>query len=161
MADADWVIAAVLQYVDTDNPPETADSILARTLRSILIMVASERAVAADMLRRAEGDDREVRTFAGALVQGLQLGKLEMCGRIAHAVADILPDAHRLPDAGTAYDRAWIDGVRWAAAEADAQAAGREPVYILDITDHIRSCATDPDRKTAVDRSEAPAEYED
>lgn len=46
----------------------------------------------------------------------------------------------------------WVKGVRWAAAEADAQAAGREPVWILDITDHLRACADDPQRKSAVAR---------
>lgn len=50
----------------------------------------------------------------------------------------------------------WVAGVRWAAAEADAQAAGREPVYILDITDHLRACADDPERGSVVPRSEAP-----
>jgi len=49
----------------------------------------------------------------------------------------------------------WADGVQWAAAEADAQAAGREPVYILDITDHLRACADDPQRGSAVPRERA------
>lgn len=161
MTDADWVIAAVLQYVDTDHPPETADSVLARTLRSILIMVASERAIAEDLQRRLEARQDETPKIVHALTQGLQLGKIEAYDRVARAVHAVIAPGDTLPDMGTAYDRAWTDGVRWAAAEADAQAAGREPVYILDITDHLRLCTTDPNRKTAVDRSEAPAEYED
>jgi hypothetical protein len=51
---------------------------------------------------------------------------------------------------------AWLAGVRWAAAEADAQAAWREPVYILDVTDHLRACADQPDRASAIDRAAAP-----
>lgn len=51
----------------------------------------------------------------------------------------------------------WVAGVRWAADEADAQAAGREPVYILDITDHLRACADDPQRASAVARESMPS----
>lgn len=54
--------------------------------------------------------------------------------------------------AGKQGARGWAGGVRWAAAEADAQAANREPVYILDITDHLRAAADNPNRKTAVPR---------
>lgn len=53
-------------------------------------------------------------------------------------------------------ESSWAEGVRWAAAEADAQASGREPVYILDITDHLRACADDPQRRSAVKREAAP-----
>jgi hypothetical protein len=55
--------------------------------------------------------------------------------------------------------RAWIDGVRWAAAEADAQAAGREPVAMADVTDHLRACADNPERRSAVPRDQAPTKY--
>jgi hypothetical protein len=55
----------------------------------------------------------------------------------------------------------WEAGVRWAAAEADAQGArwidGRATVGdLLDITDHLRACAGDPERGTLVERHEAP-----
>ncbi len=48
--------------------------------------------------------------------------------------------------------RGWAGGVRWAADEADAQAAGREPVCMVDVTDHLRACADNPNRGTAVPR---------
>lgn len=48
--------------------------------------------------------------------------------------------------------RGWAGGVRWAADEADAQANGREPVLMVDVTDHLRMCADNPNRKTAVAR---------
>ncbi len=54
------------------------------------------------------------------------------------------------------HEPSWAAGVRWAAEEADAQASGREPVYILDITDHLRACADDPQRGSAVKREAAP-----
>jgi hypothetical protein len=54
--------------------------------------------------------------------------------------------------------QAWLAGVRWAAAEADAQVEGREPACILDITDHLRACANGPGRSSVVARTEAPAE---
>ena len=50
----------------------------------------------------------------------------------------------------------WLAGVRWAAAEADAQSAWRDPVYILDVTDHLRACADNPNRKTVIKRDQAP-----
>lgn len=45
-------------------------------------------------------------------------------------------------------------GVRWAAAEADEQARGHCNLTgdMLDITDHLRLCAADPGRETAVGR---------
>lgn len=62
-----------------------------------------------------------------------------------------------------AYERGiaegWVNGVRWAAAEADAQASWREPVYILDISDHLRACASNPARRSAVPRDSAPDDF--
>jgi hypothetical protein len=57
-----------------------------------------------------------------------------------------------------AVQRAWIDGVRWAAAEADAQASGRF-VHMPDVTDHLRACADSPERRSAVPREQAPTKY--
>jgi hypothetical protein len=54
---------------------------------------------------------------------------------------------------------AWSDGVRWAAAEADAQAAGREPVVMVDVTDHLRACADNPERHSVVPRDQAPTKH--
>lgn len=57
-----------------------------------------------------------------------------------------------------ARDAGWAAGVRWAAAEADAQVASHGPAwagtapYVGDITDHLRLCASNPDRATAVAR---------
>jgi hypothetical protein len=53
---------------------------------------------------------------------------------------------------------AWIDGVRWAAAEADAQASGRF-VHMPDVTDHLRACADNPERRSAVPRDQAPVKH--
>lgn len=54
----------------------------------------------------------------------------------------------------------WRDGVRWAAAEADAMAAQWEAdhrkIYVADTTNHLRVCADDPDRPTLVGRDQAP-----
>ena len=54
---------------------------------------------------------------------------------------------------------AWRAGVRWAAAEIDAQVAGHGYRWSIDHTDHLRACADDPQRRTAVPRTEAPAEH--
>ncbi len=86
---------------------------------------------------------------------GLRFG--EEAEKLASNWADgIVRDVFDVASAQAA-QRAWVAGVRWAAAEADGQAAWREPVYILDITDHLRACADNPDRKSAVARTEAPA----
>lgn len=41
--------------------------------------------------------------------------------------------------------------IRWCADECDAQTAGRDS-WVDDVTDHLRCCADDPHRKTAVPR---------
>lgn len=54
---------------------------------------------------------------------------------------------------------AWVAGVRWAAAELDAQAEGRETLAMIDHSDHLRACAANPQRRSAVPRTEAPNKY--
>ena len=76
-------------------------------------------------------------------------------------LSDLVERRTGRPVAKDAYELGWVDGVRWAAAEADAQASWREPVYILDITDHLRACAATPNRGSAVPRDAAPADYAD
>jgi hypothetical protein len=54
---------------------------------------------------------------------------------------------------------AWAAGVRWAAAELDAQAEGRETLPMIDHTDHLRICAGDPERHSRVPRDQAPTKH--
>lgn len=63
---------------------------------------------------------------------------------------------------GETHSADWVAGVRWAADEADAQTAyqNRGP-NIIDVTDHLRICADDPGRGTAVPRGAAPADHTD
>lgn len=58
------------------------------------------------------------------------------------------------PTAAEMWRKGYTDGVWWAAAEADEQARGRYNLIgdMLDITDHLRLCAADPGRETAVGR---------
>jgi hypothetical protein len=57
-----------------------------------------------------------------------------------------------------ARDAGWAAGVRWAAAEADAQASGHYNLSgdMIDITDHLRLCADDLRRDTLVPRDQPP-----
>jgi hypothetical protein len=58
-------------------------------------------------------------------------------------------------------EKGWRAGVRWAAAEADAQARAHGLANtMIDFTDHLRLCASDPDRPAVVDRNRAPAVHD-
>lgn len=139
------------RYLDDANT--TAEAKLAMALRGVLIVCTEQQEFMIDAERRAAertGNNQRL----DDITQGHRTGMIEMANRAIGAALRSLSPAD-MPE--SAEDAGWRAGVRWAAAEADAQAVQTRTVAdIIDITDHLRLCASLPARDTLVERWEAP-----
>lgn len=124
------------EVMGTDTPGAQNGS------QAVLRVIKAARAWAAPVAYRDEP--------GGSLAGDLLLALDALDGGYGTLQVSVLLDAARRDG--------WADGVRWAAAEVDAQAAARDDLadWVSDYTGHLRLCADDPERGTAVDRSEAP-----
>lgn len=149
------------------GPPSATQS---AELPQVYTLVPSEPQRGSQDVEDTDGDPNV--TIASRVADIVDAARAWARGR---EMAEAMPRAQAIIDAVTALrgsysvinanvifasyrDKGWRAGVRWAAAEADAQARAHD-ASVVDYTDHLRLCADNWHRPTLIGRDQAPDEY--